>query len=955
MAASNKDNEEFINGGLVSWMKSLLPEPELLTGYSSLLDGFILHKIWQQIDPQPQYIPVILDNFQGTILSNGRAKNFDLIVRNIKCMYEEELGQTILMLPDCSVLGNFPESPSGLQQIQLLITLLLGAAVQCPKKEHFIDRMKKLNVETQLTIVDIIKKVTDSKSLVLTDDSLQQLSLNEMFNHLKRVVQERDQFQTKYISKLTTQIDIDEISTNQSHPEINHMAVELADLKSKLRRMRQNFEEKSESYMNVKEELNHQINQFEKFKLESKKWYAEAKLATTYRDEVDILRERSDRADRLEIEVKKFREKLSDTEFYKARLEELRQDNQLLSENKEMLEEQLERTIDQNSNSEKELVRYQKKLNELIIERDCNQKKFQELVDNYNQLQVTLNGFQQNCDLNSNLNDEEIVEINEKSLSEQLSNQAQSRVFKLELENRRLMTLLDSLKEGHVSETSTNVLDNKKLLLKISELQDNLMKKIKQNNQLEEVTNNYISDNKKLTSELDDDRTTINSLEQQVASLKVTKQSNEDRYEMLKVNISSLENNLTNKTKEFDLLATKVSELDELKSNCTELESCNLILTSDVKIFKESLKCKDLLLKKLTASVEVKNNEILKLIKELELHTKNEADAAFQITLDSIRNPDLVNENTTLKSQIKSFKTKQLSQLIAEKDVFVNQLEITRNQNQSILQDQTTLQCLHDQLSSDYESLNKEKDTLKKSLRDTRLEVRDYREREINLEKLIEEFKEELESMKKSSIAFTILKDENSKLSDDFQSLFYTHEELKLSLQNKFKITTNEIGQRRLENNNNFEIQINKIQQERDMLLQSNKTFTTERKSMMDHISQLLAQYHELLINSLQDKEHYHNEEKFFTEKINHLNLQIGKLEEKIMDHYRKLDSPKKKSSLVKKIYKAGTDIINRVPNRRNSMENTGNLVTSKAIAGSRRTVYVPELDEENSIVNSTH
>lgn len=950
MATTNNDIEKFINGGLVSWIKSLIPQQELLTGYTSLLDGFLLHKIWQQIDPQPQHIPVILDNLHGTNLSNGRAKNFSLIVRNIKCLYEEELGQTILILPDCAVLGNDPESSSGLEQIQLLITLLLGAAVQCPKKEHFIDRMKKLNVETQLTLVDIIKKVTDNKSLVLSDDSLQQLSLNEMFNHLKRVVQERDHFQSNFISKLTAHNDTDEITTKQSQPEINHMAVELADLKSKLRRMRQEVEEKSEAYMNVKEDLNHQITQFEKLKSVSNKWYAESKLATTYRDEVDVLRERSDHADRLEIEVKKFREKLSDTEFYKARIEELRTDNQLLSENKEMLEEQLERTKHQNSNSEKELVKYQKKLNELIIERDSNQIKFQEVVDNYNQLQVTLNGYQPKSDLNSNLDDEDIVELEEKSLSEQLGNKAQSRIFKLELEHRRLLNLLDAQKEGHVSETSSNVLDNEKLLLKVEQLQDSLKKKVKQNNHLEEVSQKSLLDNKKLIRELDEDRTTIIELEQKIASLKDNKQSIEDVNKILETNILSLENNLINKTKEFDLLATNGSKLEKLKLNCTELENCNSILTSDVKMLKESLKGKTAVIENLTASVDVKNNEIIKLIKELEQQTKNEADAAFQTTLDSIRNPDLVNEITALKAQLKSFKTKKLSlkisnsQLIAEKDVFVKQLEITRNQNQSILQDQITLQCLHDQLSSDYESLNNEKDTIKKSLRDTRLEVRDYREREINFEKLIEDFKEELESLKKSSITHSILKNENSKLSEDFKCLFYTHEELKLNLQNSFKITTNEIGTQN---------QIHKIQQEREMLIEVNKTLTTERKSLMDHISQLLTQYHELLINSLNDKEHYHNEEKFFAQKINILNLQKGKLEEKIMDHYKKLDSPKRKSfgsSLCKKVYKAGTDIINLVPLRRNSMESTGNLLMSKDLAGSRKTVYVPELKEDSTI-----
>lgn len=49
---------------------------------------------------------------------------------------------------------------------------------------------------------------------------------------------------------------------------------------------------------------------------------------------MDVLRERSERADRLEIEVQRFREKLSDADFFRTRVEELREDNKTLLETK---------------------------------------------------------------------------------------------------------------------------------------------------------------------------------------------------------------------------------------------------------------------------------------------------------------------------------------------------------------------------------------------------------------------------------------------------------------------------------------------------------------------------------------------------------------------------------------------------------------------------------------------
>jgi len=75
-------------------------------------------------------------------------------VRNLKSFFEEELGQTILVLPDAFTLGHHPESKNGLEQMKTLLTLLLGAAVQCPNKELFIARIKELDLETQHAIVE---------------------------------------------------------------------------------------------------------------------------------------------------------------------------------------------------------------------------------------------------------------------------------------------------------------------------------------------------------------------------------------------------------------------------------------------------------------------------------------------------------------------------------------------------------------------------------------------------------------------------------------------------------------------------------------------------------------------------------------------------------------------------------------------------------------------------------
>jgi hypothetical protein len=180
-----------------------------------------------------------------------------------------------------------------LEQMKLLLTLLLGAAVQCPNKELFIARIKELDVDTQHSLVELIKQVTDSQTLVLTPDFNENVPREKILDHVVRLAKERNKFQSSWITSLTNLEQHDGImghqkeSSNITSPvssssasvttESNHMAVELADLKSKMRRVRQELEDKSESLLETKEELEHTRNQYEKLKMESQEWYTEAR------------------------------------------------------------------------------------------------------------------------------------------------------------------------------------------------------------------------------------------------------------------------------------------------------------------------------------------------------------------------------------------------------------------------------------------------------------------------------------------------------------------------------------------------------------------------------------------------------------------------------------------------------------------------------------------------------
>lgn len=147
------------NSNILFQLKSCHPNPQCITEYSSLFDGDIIHQAYLQIDPEPSFHITKLDGLEDQALLLGRVKNFDAIVKNVQALYEEELGMTLLVVPECVSLGRAPESHAGLEHMRLLLLLLLGAAVHCPNKELFITRIKELDVDLQHAIVECIKQV----------------------------------------------------------------------------------------------------------------------------------------------------------------------------------------------------------------------------------------------------------------------------------------------------------------------------------------------------------------------------------------------------------------------------------------------------------------------------------------------------------------------------------------------------------------------------------------------------------------------------------------------------------------------------------------------------------------------------------------------------------------------------------------------------------------------------
>ncbi|XP_059374197.1 girdin-like isoform X1 [Carassius carassius] len=462
--------EDFLRSPLVCWVNTVSPlgsGGSHLSDFMTLVDGVHLNDVMTDINPKSSVQRVHRKVRNDPAL---RIQNLSLLVQQIKSCYQETLQQLVVMpLPDVLVLGRTPLSEQGLEEMRKILLLLLGCAVQCNRKEDYIDRIQTLDFDTRAAIVAHIQEVTHNQENVFDlqcveesecvphdkDAIFRQLTFN-----LKRLVDERDQHAETIVS-LTLERDSalapspGDSSSMRRTESVQHLSVELADAKARIRRLRQELEEKSEQLLDCRQEVEHLETEVKRLQQESLQVLCEVRALRVYRDELDALREKAVRVERLESEVKRCREKLQDMEFFQTRVEELKEDSQVLLETRSVLEDQLESyraRSDKHHQLEKENLLLQSKIHELEMERDMDRKRMEDLLEENLALEMAQ---KQSMDESLHLGWEleqlskttpELTEVLQKSLGDEVNELTSSQLLKLEKENQMLLKSLEELK-----------------------------------------------------------------------------------------------------------------------------------------------------------------------------------------------------------------------------------------------------------------------------------------------------------------------------------------------------------------------------------------------------------------------------------------------------------------------------------------------------------------------------
>ncbi|XP_075609820.1 protein Daple isoform X1 [Balearica regulorum gibbericeps] len=820
--------ELFLQSPLVTWVKTFgalgSGDEDNLGVYMDLVDGVVLNRIMLQIDPRPTNQRVNKHVNNDTYL---RVQNLTILVRNIKTYYQEVLQQLIVMnLPNVLMIGKDPLSGKSMDEIKKLLLLVLGCAVQCERKEEFIERIKQLDIETQAAIVSHIQEVTQNQENVfdlqwlelpdMAPEELESLSRNMVF-HLKRLIDERDEC-TEVIVDLTQERDYLQSqqppsplkapspasSPNPANPLSNedkqHLAVELADTKAKLRRIRQELEEKSEQLVDSKHEVEQLTLELQKIKQENIHLASDARSARAYRDELDSLRERANRVERLEMELVRCKEKLHDVDFYKARMEELREDNIILIETKAMLEEQLTMARargDKLHELEKENLQLKSKLHDVELDRDTDKKRIEELLEENMVLEIAQKqSMNESAHLGwelEQLSKSTDLADTRKSFVFELNECASSRILKLEKDNQSLQNTIQELRDASLTSRESSLKfvelekENQQLSKKIEKLQNQIEKEKQSNQDLETLSEELIKDKEQLqvvveTLKADKDRQ-IKDLKQEndhlnqvVLSLRQRSQvSSEARVKDIEKENKILHETVTDTSsklsklefekkqlqKDFDQVKEKVERVEEMEKELHRLERENEQLTKKaaaMKIVTEKVQ----VLEQENGDLEVENRKLRKSLDTLQ---------NISIRLGDLErdNKQLDEENLELRRVVETmrFTNTKMAQIEAENKDLEREKEDLRK-NVEMLK---AMSKKSERLELSYQSVNSENQRLQQIVENSSKKIQELEKEVQGMEGENQVLQRNLEELKISAKRLEMLEKENKTLEQEMSQL----------------------------------------------------------------------------------------------------------------------------------------------------------------------------------------
>eukprot|EP00057_Strongylocentrotus_purpuratus_P030818 XP_782798.3 PREDICTED: girdin isoform X2 [Strongylocentrotus purpuratus] len=802
--------EEFMGHPLVVWVQTFKDGNQL--DYMELVDGVLLNDAFAQIDTRPSSLRVN-GEVNGDI--NLRIQNLDSLMKKIKSFYLEMLDQLIVMkLPNILTIAKEPLTEEALREVHKVLLLMLGCVVQCEQKELFIERIKLLDLDVQQEIVLHIQEVTDNSENVFNlelgelsdlDQAQKEIVSKNMINHLRRLASERDDYSETIMELsqekefLQSQADGRVLSPSPSltspGTDKRHVTVELAESKAKLRRMRQELEEKNEMVLEYKEEVEKYNTTLQKLRQENLELTQDARSARAYRDELDVWKEKASKAEKYENEIAKYREKLNELEYLKKRVEELKEDNQVLVETKSLLEEQVTTANDKLERghlAEAECLRSKAQMETMEEERDMDRGRIAELAEEVARLSSDhKQSLNESASLGVELEKAKLNTSAATSLSAECNDSASSKVHKLENECQRLQREMEAMRESAGLEAQTRLLEvekeNQRLSRKLEKVQQASSKEMTGHLEIEQ-DNSVLKREKKA---LDDTIMTIKEnseryqkewdtekeqLERTIETLRERNKKDVDQriQDVEKENRKLLEDMMDNQSK----LSKAEHETKQLRKSLERLKE----RTDRVEELEKSSEALELEKEKLLRNVEMlklmceKFDEVEKSNTELEVETSKLTRALESSKVRVQRLEHCENENVRLKADTQTLQRsldamKGMATRITEMEHYKEECERENRQLQKMVEGIKTVQDKVGQLEVDNMKLGNEKRKVEKVAELNKDTIHKLERDNQDLEREVERLRKQIEALSLSEKRLEELEKDSKTLELDQETL----------------------------------------------------------------------------------------------------------------------------------------------------------------------------------------
>merc|ERR1712013_238961 len=328
------------------------------------------------------------------------------------------MGQVVVMkMPDILLLAKESNSELSYSAMNDILLLILGCAIQCEKKEEFIEHIKQLDVDVQRGLVLSIQEITENPDNVIPYriNDLAEVPRDELlilcenlYRHLQGAMEQRDDYIETIIDFVLLQDseegareeregnkEVEESPKFRPRNSITQASFHSNNLlqakKEKISNLQAELDEQNAMMVDMKEECEQVKVQLESMRLENKHLVSEAAWAKTYRDEIDVLKSQLESANKLRAENGRLKAIAEDVDFYKKKYEELQDQTEQLYEEKEVLVEQAKDSANKLQRlvlMENENKKLCTQVNLLVEEQGEDQRRIRELVDEIAKLSI---------------------------------------------------------------------------------------------------------------------------------------------------------------------------------------------------------------------------------------------------------------------------------------------------------------------------------------------------------------------------------------------------------------------------------------------------------------------------------------------------------------------------------------------------------------------------------------